>query len=137
MLQVYRVFLENMAFSYFSKLMEAARRTNEIVCRSSRASSTNWSNFDPVWRKRSIVPTLREGEGSISFDSKKTTHDKKRSQVVPMLPPFPCNPKRAMILLYKWVTYRVLTPPEVIVFPPAKAKRTRCTVPTIERMVMP
>lgn len=36
----YRVFLENLSFPSFSKLMEAAKRTNESVHKSSRFNTT-------------------------------------------------------------------------------------------------
>lgn len=59
MLEEYRIFLENLFFAPFSKLMEAACRTNESVSRILKPSlavqPTPSPSFRPDPRKRSIV----------------------------------------------------------------------------------
>lgn len=40
MTEVYRVFLENLSFSSFAKLMEVARRTNESMGKSSKSNTS-------------------------------------------------------------------------------------------------
>lgn len=43
----YRIFLENLFFTYFSKMMEAARCINESVCMSSNSNTRATSNRLP------------------------------------------------------------------------------------------
>lgn len=64
MLEEYSIFLENLSFYSFPKLMEAARRTNEMVHRAPRPSSTSRSSLNSALKKRLIVVTLDKGEGS-------------------------------------------------------------------------
>lgn len=56
------IFLENLSFLSYSKLMEAARNTNELVRRTSRSSSTTRPSHPPMVRpssrKRLIVRAL-------------------------------------------------------------------------------
>lgn len=44
MMEVYKIFLENLSFRSFSKLMEAPERTNESVHRTSRSSAATRPN---------------------------------------------------------------------------------------------
>lgn len=67
-----RIFLENLSFSSFCKLMEAARRTSESV----QPSSANRSNSNSLSLKRPLVANLEKGERSKSFNLKEPTQSR-------------------------------------------------------------
>lgn len=94
MLEEYHISLEKLFFSFFSKLLEAARWTNESVHRASRPCSSSRSNLNHVPRKRSIVVTRKKGEGSRLFSSKRPTNDRRGLRQFPTLSPFSTTQRR-------------------------------------------
>lgn len=67
----YRVFLENLMFPSFSKLMEAARRINESVRRTPRSSLPNHPSLveRPFPRKRPIVTAVEKYQEATMFST--------------------------------------------------------------------
>lgn len=63
MLEECCIFLENLSFQSFSRLMEAVKRTNETVTRTTRPNSISRpsSMIRPPLRKRSIVAAIERG----------------------------------------------------------------------------
>lgn len=89
MVNEYRVYLENLTFPSFSKLIEAARRTNESVRKPSRSTTSNHSGIAPrsFSRKRPVVAAVEDGQGlglpsqrnlPSSQDTRQTTDKKRR-----------------------------------------------------------
>lgn len=79
MVDEYRVHLENLSFSNFSRMMEAARGTNELVRRISRIGLTSRSNLSssgikplPLPRKRPIIEAVERSQGPRLSTSKKS-----------------------------------------------------------------
>lgn len=94
-LEDYYIFLGNLSLFSFSKLMKAARRTHEIMHRSSQLSSTRRSSPNFWLRKRPIVGILHRGVGSRSF---RPALDRRGPRKLPTLSPFPYDPKKATTL---------------------------------------
>lgn len=108
MTEEYRVFLENLSFCSFAKLMEAARSTNESVHRSSRLGTSARLGQAPIGlqmqKKGPIFSADDNIREAMPFGWKAATFE--RRERYPILPPFPCGAKRA--LLYQWVKDHVL-----------------------------
>lgn len=98
MIEEYHIVLKNLFLSSFLKLMEVVCCTNELV----RPSFTGASSSNSSLRKRSLIATFRNGEGSRSLNLKKTIHDRRGPRQFPTLSPLPCDIKKAAILLDKW-----------------------------------
>lgn len=67
----YEIFLENLSFPSFSRLMEMARSSNELVRRTSWSSSANSPSRMTQFvskKKKLIVTTLRIVKGPILQD---------------------------------------------------------------------
>lgn len=62
----YRVYLENLTFLSFSKLMDAARRTNESVRKPSRPTISNYSRAPSrsSLRKRPVIAVVEDSQKS-------------------------------------------------------------------------
>lgn len=132
-LEEYRMFLESLSFSSFSKLMEASRYSNDSVRKALQLSSTSWSNPKTASRKKSIVATIKEGEGFRPFDSK-NRHIREEG---PGSCPFHCDPKKVANLLTDRLEVELSPCGKYIVFPLPKTKRSRSTILTIRRGVIP
>lgn len=117
----YRIFLENLSFSSFSKLMEAPRLTKESMHRTSRSSSAarpiHQPTVRPAPRKRSIVATIDRDKRSKTFNSKRSSFEKRKPKESPCLPPFPCSTKNDAGLLERWVKDQVIRLLFVELFP--------------------
>lgn len=106
----YRAFLENLIFSSFSKLMEAARRTNESVRRTLGANKT-FSTSRPFAKRKHAVAAVEVGSSSYKKPTQKP--DKKKNRSYPPLPPFPCDSKKVASLLKQCVKGSVIQLPPV------------------------
>lgn len=86
MLEEYRIFMEKLSFASFSKLMEAAHRTNEPVCRTLRFRSTSYPSSDSLSEKRPIFVAFENGKG--------LDHPAQRNQLIIEVSPgsiLPCH----------------------------------------------
>lgn len=106
----YRIFLENLSFTSFSKLMEAVGCRSESVSRNSRSNANTRSSQTLVARlaskKRSIIDALTTmGDGPSS--SKKPTFVKMKPKDTPVCL-FPYDAKKAVTLLYQRVKDEVI-----------------------------
>lgn len=104
----YRVYLENLTFPSFSKLMEAARRINESVRKPSRPAIDSLSRISPrsFPRKRLVITTVEEGRAARpprpkkpSFRQNYKTDNRQGKKPYLVLPPFLCGIKKALVLL--------------------------------------
>lgn len=88
----YRVFLEDLSFSSFPKLMEAKLGTNESVGSSSKFITSVRPSQAPIGRlapkKRLIFVALDEAKKVRPFDSKRSAFGKREPKEYPILPPF-------------------------------------------------
>lgn len=123
MVDKYRALLENLSSLAFSRLMEAARRTNEPMSRTSKPNLTSCSgHVRPLLtpRKSLIVASLENDQRSRTFNSKKPPyrlkfkpeHRQERKALL-NLPPFLCDVKKATVLLEQWTKDAVIQLPFV------------------------
>lgn len=127
------VFQENLSFPSFSKLMEAARCTNESISRSLKPGTSTMPGQAPIGQQtEGKSPTFMAHTGEArSSGSKRPTFE--RNEKYPVLPPFPYSVKRVIVLLDQWVRDRVIRLPYVEHFLPEKTRRMPTTVPTIAK----
>lgn len=85
MVKKYRVFLENLSFSSFPKLIEPRQRSNESVCRSSKFITSVKPSHAPISRlepkKRLIFVALNEAKEVRPFSSKRLAFEKRGSNI--------------------------------------------------------
>lgn len=106
MLEEYRIFLENLSFPSFLKLMKATRCTNESVqdfkvqysCRAQPSFHSLTNN-----KKRLRVMTLDKDKKAKPSSSKRSSFKKSESKEYPVLPPFAYEAKKATAFLERWV----------------------------------
>lgn len=100
----YRAFLKNLTFPSFYKLMEAARRTNELVMRTPRPSLASHLGpaTGPFSRKRPIVAAVEQSQETKPSRSKKhsfrqeyKSENKQGKKAYHVLQPSPCGIKKA------------------------------------------
>lgn len=134
-LEEYHIFLESLSSSSFFKVMEVARGTNESVHGASQPSSTGWSNLvscpRPCPAKGPSSGPLRNAKIQV-IGFKEIDPKQKRTRQLLALPPFPYEPKKAMVPLDKWVKNRAIILPEVYRLHLVNTRRTRCIALTIE-----
>lgn len=100
----YRVFLENLSFPSFSKLMEAATGMNKLVRRTPKPSQASTA-ARPFSRKRSIVQQLRRVKNQglqvrKSLPAGRTKNPNlSRRESHTCLTAFPCITKKVVALL--------------------------------------
>lgn len=118
----YRVYLENLTFLSFSKLIEAVRRTNESVRKPSRPTINSYSGVAPrsFPIKRPVLAAVEDGQEVRPPKSKKPSFRQgyktdnrpgKKSYLV--FPPFPCGIKKVITLLNQWVKDEAVTLPHM------------------------
>lgn len=84
MIDEYRVFLQNLSFSYFSRLMAVARRMYESVKRTPKSSLAGLSNsmVRQFIRKRSIVAAIGKGQEVRPLKKKPSYRQEKKKYLV-------------------------------------------------------
>lgn len=111
-----------MTFTSFSKLMEAAWRTNESVRKSSRSTSDRYSEVAPrpFPKKRPVIAAVEDGQeirppspNKPSFRQGYKVDNKQGKKSYAVLLPFPCGTKKALALLNYWVKDEATTLPRV------------------------
>lgn len=130
MKQEYHVFQENSPFSSsFSGLMEAARRTKESV----RQTSTSLSSMISMSQKRYLVADLKWEERFKPLRPNKLTKGKRRPRRLPMMSPFPCCLKKALVLLEEWVPNYSIFLPRMRYLPPHEDQRNLMYCPYLQK----
>lgn len=73
MIQYYRVYLANLSFFFLFQLMEIGRHTNELVKKTSRASSLIRSSLliRSMPNKKPMIVAIEKGKGAKASNSKK------------------------------------------------------------------
>lgn len=108
MFDEYRVFLENLSFLSFSRLMEAERRTNESVRRTSKSNIASRpgpvTRIPPPPRKRLTVVAVEKGQGSgpsnqPAYMLEYRPKHRQECKASPILSPFLYGLKKAITLL--------------------------------------
>lgn len=118
----YQVYLQNLTFPSFSKLVEAARRTNESVRNPSRPAINSHSGVAPrsFPRKRHVIAAIEDGREAKPPRSKKPyfrqgykADNRQGKKSYPVLPTFPYGNKKAVALLNQWVKDETVTLPRM------------------------
>lgn len=109
MMEEYRIFLENLSFYSFSKLMELARHTNEQYYPVLPVDLAR----TPHHERGPLLQPSRKENAPDYWNKKKSTQDRREPTEFPTLPPFPYDPKKVATLLDKWVKGRDIPLPEV------------------------
>lgn len=96
----YKVSLENLTFLSFSKLMEAARRTNKSVRRAPKPSRAFSIMRSFAKRKQTGIAVEGDQKAESSGQKRPTQMLEKREfkqerKAYPPLPPLPCNVKKS------------------------------------------
>lgn len=122
MVHEYRVYLENLTFPHFSKLLEAARRANESVRKPFRPTINSHSGVAPrsFPRKRFVIADVEDGQEARPPRLKKPSYrpgykgdNRQGKKSYPILPLFPYGFKKAIALLNQWVKDKTATLPHV------------------------
>lgn len=122
MVNEYRVYLENLTFPSFSRLMETARRTNESFRKPSRSVINTHTSVAPrpFHRKRSMIAAVEDSQGARpprpkrpSFKQGYKNDSKAGKKSYPVLLPFPCGIKKALALLNQWIKDEAIVLPHV------------------------
>lgn len=119
MMEEYRIFVENLSFPSFSKLLKAATHLNVSVRRTSRSDFVVQPRpvVESTSKKGPMAVTLKKSRGINTSSSKKPTYDRKEPRQYPILSPFPCGAKKAVALLEQWIIYGVVCLLEVECLP--------------------
>lgn len=123
MIEEYCIFLKNLSFPSFFKLIEAARHPKESL----RSSSASWSSSSSY-----LVATF-DRERDLDRPSQGTNPGKMRAQEVSILPPFPYGLRKVIILMDKWVKNRSVSLPEVQSFHPCEDQENPMYCPYHEK----
>lgn len=111
----------DLSFLSFSRLMEAAPRSNESICRTSWSNSIVKPSHTPMVemtrRKKSVSVILEKRKGTKPSNSNKPPFEKRKLKEYPVLPLFRCGAKKLATLLKHWVKDQVIRLPLLDHFP--------------------
>lgn len=96
MIDGHQIYLDNLSFSFFLRLKEAARSTNDSIRKT-------LSMIRSMLKKMHVIPAVEEIKEVKSSSLRKTPYNRREIERFRLFPPFPCEAKKAKALLEKWI----------------------------------